>query len=129
MSDTATILVADDEDNILVSLEFLLARAGYTVLVARDGETALDMAQEHQPDLLLLDVMMPRLDGFSVCQALRAMPEFARTPIVMLTAKGRDADRVKGRALGATDYVIKPFSTRELLTRVQGLLEKAQEQE
>lgn len=125
MSDAATVLVADDEDNILVSLEFLLARAGFNVLVARDGEAALEMAQQHHPDLLLLDVMMPKLDGFSVCQALRALPEFAHTPIVMLTAKGRDADRVKGRALGATDYVIKPFSTRELLTRVQGLLDQA----
>nr|MBV6629987.1 response regulator [Oceanococcus sp. HetDA_MAG_MS8] len=127
MSDAATVLVADDEDNILVSLEFLLARAGFSVLVARDGEAALEMAQQHHPDLLLLDVMMPKLDGFSVCQALRALPEFAHTPIVMLTAKGRDADRVKGRALGATDYVIKPFSTRELLTRVQGLLDQAKE--
>lgn len=126
MSETTTVLVADDEDNIMVSLEFLLARAGYRVLIARDGEAALDMAQEHHPDLLLLDVMMPKLDGFSVCQALRALPEFATTPIVMLTAKGRDADRVKGRALGATDYVIKPFSTRELLSRVQRLLEQAQ---
>ncbi len=123
MTANATLLVADDEDNILISLEFLFKRAGYTVLVARNGREALEQAREHAPDLIMLDVMMPELDGFSVCQALRAEPRFAQTPIVMLTAKGRDADRVKGKALGATDYVIKPFSTRELLARVRKLLE------
>lgn len=122
MTDAATLLVADDEDNILISLEFLFKRAGFHVFVARNGREALELARAHRPDLLLLDVMMPELDGFSVCQALRGDPQFANTPIVMLTAKGREADRVKGRALGATDYVIKPFSTRELLARVRGLL-------
>jgi len=123
MTTNATLLVADDEDNILISLEFLFKRAGYTVLVARNGREALEQARAHAPDLIMLDVMMPELDGFSVCQALRGEDRFAQTPIVMLTAKGRDADRVKGKALGATDYVIKPFSTRELLARVRKLLE------
>ncbi len=127
MTENATLLVADDEDNILISLEFLFKRAGYTVLVARNGREALELAREHVPDLILLDVMMPELDGFSVCQALRGEARFARTPIVMLTAKGRDADRVKGKALGASDYVIKPFSTRELLARVRKLLESPNE--
>ncbi len=127
MTENATLLVADDEDNILISLEFLFKRAGYTVLVARNGREALELAREHVPDLILLDVMMPELDGFSVCQALRGEARFARTPIVMLTAKGRDADRVKGKALGASDYVIKPFSTRELLARVRKLLESPDE--
>ncbi len=123
MTTNATLLVADDEDNILISLEFLFKRAGYTVLVARNGREALEQARSHAPDLIMLDVMMPELDGFSVCQALRGEDRFTQTPIVMLTAKGRDADRVKGKALGATDYVIKPFSTRELLARVRKLLE------
>lgn len=127
MTTNATLLVADDEDNILISLEFLFKRAGYAVLVARNGKEALELAREHVPDLIMLDVMMPELDGFSVCQALRGEKRFAQTPIVMLTAKGRDADRVKGKALGATDYVIKPFSTRELLARVRKLLESSDE--
>ena len=113
-----TVLIADDEDNILMSLEYLLQRAGYSVVVARDGVEVLELAAIHQPDLFLLDVMMPRLDGFSACQQLRSDRQFFETPIVMLTAKGREADIAKGHALGATDYVVKPFSTRELVRRV-----------
>lgn len=125
MSESNSILVADDEENILISLEFLFKRAGFTVYVAKNGKQALELAREHEPALIMLDVMMPELDGFSVCQALRGEERFVNTPIMMLTAKGRDADKVKGRALGATDYVVKPFSTRELLARVRSLIESA----
>lgn len=125
MSEKTSILVADDEENILISLEFLFKRAGFTVHVAQNGKEALSLAREHQPALIMLDVMMPELDGFSVCQALRGEERFANTPIIMLTAKGRDADKVKGKALGATDYVVKPFSTRELLARVRELIDNA----
>jgi DNA-binding response OmpR family regulator len=114
-----TVLIADDEPNIVISLEYLLQRAGYRVLVARDGQQALDAITEAPPDLVLLDVMLPRLSGFEVCQKLRADPTLARMRIVMLTAKGREAERSKGLALGADAYVTKPFSTDELLQQVR----------
>jgi DNA-binding response OmpR family regulator len=114
-----TVLIADDEPNIVISLEYLLQRAGYRVLVARDGQQALDAITEAAPDLVLLDVMLPRLSGFEVCQKLRADPTLASMRIVMLTAKGREAERNKGLALGADAYVTKPFSTDELLQQVR----------
>ncbi len=120
---TATVLIADDEPNILVSLEFLMQREGYRVLVARDGQQALDAVREHHPDLVLLDVMMPLLSGFEVCQAVRADDAVKGTRILMLSAKGRDTDIAKGRALGVDDYMTKPFSTRELVAKVRSLLE------
>ncbi|MEN8720668.1 MAG: response regulator [Oceanococcaceae bacterium] len=120
----STVLIADDEDNMLVSLEVLFTRAGFDVRLARDGHDAFAQAQNSVPDLILLDVMMPGRDGFSVCQALRADPRFAHTPIIMLTAKAREADRVKGLTLGASDYLTKPFSTRELLARANALLKR-----
>lgn len=117
-----TILIADDEPNIVISLEFLLQREGYRVLVARDGVEALAAIRAERPDLVLLDVMMPRMDGFEVCQAVRAEPAIAATRILMLTAKGRANDAAKGTALGADAYVTKPFSTRELATQVAAML-------
>jgi two-component system, OmpR family, alkaline phosphatase synthesis response regulator PhoP len=117
------VLIADDEDNIVLSLEFLLRQLGCEVAVARDGEQALQQAHAQPPDLLLLDVMMPGLSGYDVCQQLRADPRFAGTRIVMLTAKGREAEVARGRALGADDYIVKPFSTRELTARIRGLLD------
>lgn len=116
---TPSILVADDEPSIVLSMEVLLRRAGYEVRVARDGEEALASIRESVPDLVLLDAMMPKRDGFDVCQSLRADPALGRLPIVMLTAKGRDVDRQKGLALGATDYITKPFSTRDLIETVR----------
>lgn len=120
-----TILVADDEPSIVLSLQVLLQRAGYTVRVARDGEEALRAAEADPPDLILLDAMMPRRDGFDVCQSLRANPAFRDRPILMLTAKSRDVERQKGMALGATDYITKPFSTRDLVATVRRYLEPA----
>ena len=114
-----TILVADDEPSILLSLQFLLQKAGYQVRTARDGEEALKAVEVAAPDLILLDAMMPKRDGYDVCQSLRADPAYRDIPIIMLTAKGRDIERQKGLALGATDYVTKPFSTRDLVETVR----------
>ena len=116
------VLIADDEPNILISLEFLMKREGHTVSVARDGNEALAAIQRERPDLVLLDVMMPGMSGFDVCQAVRADESLAAVRIVLLTAKGRETDTTKGLALGADAYITKPFSTRELAARVRELL-------
>jgi DNA-binding response OmpR family regulator len=119
---THTVLIADDEPNILVTLEFLMQREGHRVLLARDGDEALAQLRAHRPDLVLLDVMMPGRTGFEVCQALRADEALARTKVLLLTAKGRDTDVAQGLGVGADAYVTKPFSTRELAARVRELL-------
>lgn len=116
------ILVADDEPNIVISLEYLFKREGYTVLVARDGQEALDSITREKPDLVLLDVMMPIKTGLEVLQAVRASDALRLTKILMLTAKGRDTDITKGLALGADAYMTKPFSTRELVEKVADML-------
>ena len=116
------ILIADDEPNIVISLEFLMKREGYEVSVARDGQAALDAIVRDRPDLVLLDVMMPGKSGFEICQAVRADESLAMVKILMLTAKGRDTDLAKGTALGADAYMTKPFSTKELAARVRELL-------
>ena len=119
------ILIADDEPNILISLEFLMKREGYTVVLARDGQEALSVIASERPDLVLLDVMMPIKTGFDVCHEVRANDALKDTLIVMLTAKGRDTDVAKGLALGANAYMTKPFSTKELVQKVQELLAAA----
>ena len=116
------ILIVDDEPNIVISLEFLMRREGFEVSIARDGEEALTHIRTNRPDLVLLDVMMPKVNGFEVCQAVRADPELADLRILMLTAKGREAEIAKGLALGADAYVPKPFSTRDLVVQVKSLL-------
>lgn len=115
------ILIVDDEPNIVVSLEFLMRQKGYETQVAWDGEEALAAVESFRPDLVLLDVNVPRRDGFEVCQKLRA-DGWTELKIVMLTAKGRDIEIEKGLALGADAYVTKPFSTRELVARVAAML-------
>lgn len=120
---TKKVLIADDEPNIVISLEFLLRREGFSVSVAADGEEALNKARAEKPDLILLDVMMPKMNGFDVCQALRADPELNAMRVMMLTAKGRETEVNKGLGLGADAYMTKPFSTKELLARVRALLE------
>ena len=119
------LLVADDEPNIVISLEYLMKREGYDVLVATDGNQALETIRREQPALVLLDVMMPGKTGFEVCQAVRADPALDGVRILMLTAKGRETDVGKGLALGANAYMTKPFSTRELVQKVTELLEAA----
>ena len=114
-----TVLVVDDEPNIVVSLEFIIKQAGYEVRVAHDGEAALTSVAEKVPDLILLDVMMPKRDGFDVCQTIRANPAWKTVPIIMLTARGREIDREKGLALGVDDYITKPFSTRDIVTLIR----------
>ncbi len=122
---SAKVLIADDEPNILISLEYLMKREGYVVSVARDGQEALEVLQRERPQLVLLDVMMPHKSGFEVCQALRADEVLKDTIVLMLTAKGRDTDVAKGLALGADAYMTKPFSTKELVQKVRELLAAA----
>ncbi len=119
------VLVVDDEPNIVLSLEFLMQEAGFEVTTAKDGETALESVAAAPPDLVLLDISLPGIGGFDVLERLRADPDLARLPIIMLTAHGREVEREKGLALGADDYVTKPFSTRELVERVKALLGEA----
>jgi DNA-binding response OmpR family regulator len=116
------VLIADDEANIVISLEFLMKREGYAVSIARDGPTALAAIRGTKPDLVLLDVMMPGLSGFEVCQAVRTDESLAGVKILMLSAKGRDTDIAKGQAMGADAYMTKPFSTKELAAKVRELL-------
>jgi DNA-binding response OmpR family regulator len=120
---THSVLVVDDEPYILHSLEFLMKHENYDVRVARDGEAALAAIAEKRPDLVLLDVMMPKRDGYSVCQTIRGNPEWRDIRVIMLTAKGREIEREKGLALGADDYITKPFSTRDLLSLVRRYLD------
>jgi DNA-binding response OmpR family regulator len=119
---TKRVLVVDDEPNIVTSLEFLMRRAGFEVTIARDGREAVAALDRPPPDLMLLDVMMPELDGYAVCEQVRARREWDGTRIVMLSARGRDAERDRGLSLGADAYVTKPFSTRELVEQVEGML-------
>jgi DNA-binding response OmpR family regulator len=121
----ARILIAEDEPNIVTSLQFLLQKNEYEVRVARDGEEALQLVESFMPDLVLLDVMMPVRSGFDVCRKIRENPALRRIRIVMLTARGRDAERHEGLALGADAYLTKPFSTKELVAKVRQLLPQA----
>lgn len=116
------ILIVDDEPNIVVSLEYLMKKEGFQVAVAVDGEEALVKIADFKPDLVLLDVMMPKKSGYEVCQEIRANPEQAGIKVMMLTAKGRDTEVAKGLALGADAYVTKPFSTKELVAQVKAML-------
>src|SRR5689334_1881243 len=116
------ILIVEDEAAMRRGLEDVLAAEGYRVLTAADGEKGLERAINEKPDLVLLDIMMPRLDGYAVCEELRRLAN--RTPILMLTAKGQVEDRVTGLDCGADDYLVKPFSTDELLARVRALLRR-----
>jgi two-component system response regulator RegX3 len=118
-----TILVVDDEPSVTDLLGYNLRKAHYEVLVAADGKTALDLARQHAPDLILLDLMIPEIDGLDVCRELR---KTSAVPIIMITARGEEIDRVVGLELGADDYVCKPFSVRELLARIKAVLRRAE---
>ncbi len=120
------VLIVDDEPNIVTSLEFLMRGSDYDVRVARNGEEALQIAESFRPDVVLLDVMMPQRSGFEVCRKIRENPRLRDAKIVMLTAKGRDVEKEKGLDLGANAYVTKPFSTKELMNTVRGLLPRSE---
>ncbi len=117
-----SILIVDDESYIVTSLSYVMKNAGFEVDSAGDGEEALEKVKAKAPDLIILDIMMPKLDGFEVCKAVRANPDWNSVRIIMLTAKGRDSEREKGLELGADDYLTKPFSTRDILKRAQDVL-------
>jgi DNA-binding response OmpR family regulator len=116
------VLAADDDEDILALVKFRLERSGYTVLQARDGEEALALARERRPDLAVLDIMMPKLDGLELTRRLRAEEATSRMPIILLTARAQDTDVQQGFDAGADDYIRKPFSPQELRARVQAML-------
>ena len=118
------ILIADDEPNIVAAIEFLLQQNGYEVQIARNGEEALRLIEAWNPDLLLLDVMMPKKSGYEVCMRMRERPEWQHIKVVMLSAKGRETEINKGLSIGADLYITKPFSTRELMAKIRGLLDQ-----
>lgn len=123
---SSTILVADDEDSIVQLIRLYLGKEGYRIFTARDGQDALDLARREKPDLIVLDLMMPRLDGWEVCRRLRKDSTGSAVPIIMLTARDDDVDKIVGLELGADDYLTKPFNPRELVARVKAILRRAQ---
>ena len=122
------ILIVDDEPSIVVPVQFLMQQQGYTVLVAEDGHDALDMIYKYQPDLVLLDIMLPGIDGYEVCEIVRLNPKLRNVKIIFLTAKGREVEIAKGLALGADAYITKPFSNAELVAKVKTVLENINEE-
>jgi DNA-binding response OmpR family regulator len=118
------VLIVEDEEDILNLLRFNLQNSGFEVITSGDGREAMELARRHDPDLILLDIMLPGLDGFEVCRELKSDPETRLTPVIMLTARGEEVDRVVGLELGADDYVVKPFSPRELTLRVKAVLRR-----
>ncbi|EHQ91531.1 response regulator with CheY-like receiver domain and winged-helix DNA-binding domain [Desulfosporosinus youngiae DSM 17734] len=124
MGQVAAILVVDDEEPILELLKFNLEKEGYGVFLAKDGQEALDCVEKEQPDLVVLDLMLPGMDGLEVCRRIRLIPRYQQLPIIMLTAKGEVIDKVLGLELGADDYMTKPFSPRELLARIKARLRR-----
>ena len=120
--DSRVVLIADDDEDILALVAYRLERAGYAVVTAKDGEQALAIARERQPDLAVLDVMMPRLTGYEVTERLRGDVRTSGVPVILLTARAQEADVARGFEVGADDYVKKPFSPQELRARVQAIL-------
>ena len=120
------ILIVDDDQNICELLRLYLAKEGYETLIAHDGEKALELFEQNKPNMVLLDVMMPRMDGWEVCRRIRAQ---ANTPIIMLTAKGETFDKVLGLELGADDYVVKPFDSKEVVARIKAVLRRCNPEE
>jgi len=121
------ILIVDDEPSIVVPIQFLMEQQGYSVLVAENGEDALDVIYKYKPDLILLDIMLPRIDGYEVCEIVRLNPEYRDIKIIFLTAKGREVEIAQGLALGANAYITKPFSNTELVAKVKELLDNTNE--
>jgi DNA-binding response OmpR family regulator len=125
---TKEILIVDDEPNVLVPIQFLMEQQGYRVMTAERGEDALDLIYQYKPDLVLLDIMLPGIDGYEVCEIIRLNPDFRDVKIIFLTAKGRESEIAKGLALGADAYISKPFSNTTLVARVKELLETTHEE-
>jgi len=119
---TKTVLIVDDELSILVPVRFLMEQLGHQVLDAQSGEEALEIIIKTKPDLILLDIMLPGIDGYEVCEILRLNPKYEDIKIIFLTAKGRELDVAKGLALGADSYIVKPFSNKEVVEKVKALL-------
>jgi DNA-binding response OmpR family regulator len=120
------ILIVDDEPGVVVPIQFLMEQQGYIVMVAERGEDALDLIYHYKPDLVILDIMLPGIDGYEVCEIVRLNPNYRDVKIMFLTAKGREVDIAKGLALGADVYLTKPFSNDELVAKVKEILEKTQ---
>ena len=129
VSDKKTVLVVEDEEDILALLQFNLMKAGYDVVCAADGEEGLQKLEEHPPDLMLLDLMLPGIGGLDICRKVRSDERTAKLPIIMLTARGEEVDVVQGLELGADDYMTKPFSIKVLLARIQTVLRRNSEEE
>lgn len=123
------ILIVEDDKDIVKMLEYNLKKEGFKVFAACDGEDALDLAVRQSPDLILLDLMLPGMDGLEVCKALKKETKTSRIPVIMLTAKGQESDKVVGLELGADDYITKPFSLRELIARIKAVLRRVAEKE
>jgi DNA-binding response OmpR family regulator len=121
------ILIVDDEPSIVVPIQFLMEQQGYNVIIAKNGEDALDIILKYKPDLILLDIMLPGIDGYEICEIVRLNPDFRNVKIIFLTAKGREVEIAKGMALGADAYIVKPFSNTEVVAKVKELLEDAHE--
>ena len=122
------ILIVDDEPNVVVPIQFLMEQQGYRVMIAERGEDALDLIYQYKPDLVILDIMLPGIDGYEVCEIVRLNPNFRKVKIIFLTAKGREEEIAKGLALGADAYITKPFSNAALVAKVKELLEKTYEE-
>jgi two-component system phosphate regulon response regulator PhoB len=127
-STMSKILIVEDDPDIRELLRFNLEKAGYNLFLAEDGEKALTQARKHSPDIILLDLMLPGVDGLEVCRTLKQDPELQRIPVMMVTAKGEEMDRVVGLELGADDYVVKPFSLREVVLRIRKILDRREKQ-
>ena len=125
----ATILIVEDEKDRITMLEYNLKKEGYGTLSVRNGEDAIDLARTEQPDMIILDLMLPGMDGLEVCKILRGERKTASIPIIMLTAKSQESDKVVGLELGADDYVTKPFSPRELIARIKAILRRGKEKD
>ena len=122
------ILIVDDEPSVVVAIQFLMEQQGYRVMIAERGEDALDLIYQYKPDLVLLDIMLPGIDGYEVCEIVRLNPKYRKIKIIFLTAKGREEEIAKGLALGADAYITKPFSNIELVVTVKEILEKTYEE-
>ena len=127
-STMSKILIVEDDPDIRELLRFNLEKAGYNLFLAEDGEKGLTLARKHAPDIILLDLMLPGVDGLEVCRTLKKDPELQRIPVMMVTAKGEEMDRVVGLELGADDYVVKPFSLREVVLRIRKILARGEKQ-